>query len=194
MFDFAKEIHEYCKADVQLLKTGCIKFRHDFITDTGIHPFQSCTIAGACMNIMRTSHLKPNSIGRVSVNGYRSLRNYSKKSMEWIRYCEKITGVSYRHAWSVGGEMYLKKEKKNYNGVYYRAQKVYHLLSNDGVEVPDVHHVNDDCLYVIIASYVTTHARLEFYNYLEQLKDRALYCDTDSVIYRHSGRIQSTIK
>ena len=38
---------------------------------------------------------------------------------------------------------------------------------------------------VIIASYVTTHAILELYSYLEQLKDRALYCDTDSVIYRH---------
>ena len=38
---------------------------------------------------------------------------------------------------------------------------------------------------VIISSYVTTHARLELYSYLEQLKDRALYCDTDSVIYRH---------
>ena len=36
-----------------------------------------------------------------------------------------------------------------------------------------------------IASYVTTHARLELYTYLEQLKDRALYCDTDTVIYRH---------
>ena len=36
---------------------------------------------------------------------------------------------------------------------------------------------------VIIASYVTTHVRLELYSYLEQLKDRALYCDTDSVIY-----------
>ena len=104
VFDFAKEIHEYCKADVQLLKSGCIKFRNAFITDTGIDPFQSCTIAGACMNILRTSHLKPNSIARFPVNGYRSLRNYSNKSMEWITYCEKITGVSYRHAWSVGGE------------------------------------------------------------------------------------------
>ena len=76
------------------------------------------------------------------------------------------------------------------------------MLSDDGFEVSDVHHVNDDCLYVsykkskefqtpalntnvIIASYVTTHARLELYSYLEQLKERALYCDTDSVIYRH---------
>ena len=38
---------------------------------------------------------------------------------------------------------------------------------------------------VIIASYVTTHARLERYSYLEQLKDRALHCDTDYVIHRH---------
>ena len=34
---------------------------------------------------------------------------------------------------------------------------------------------------VIIASYI----RFKLYSYLEQLKDRALYCDTDSVIYRH---------
>ena len=76
------------------------------------------------------------------------------------------------------------------------------MLSDDGFEVSDVHHVNDDCLYVSykkskefqtpslntnvsIASYVTTHARLELYSYVEQLKDRALYCDTDSVIYIH---------
>ena len=38
---------------------------------------------------------------------------------------------------------------------------------------------------VIIASYVTTHARLELYSYLERLEDRALYCDTDLIIYRH---------
>ena len=94
-----------------MLRLGCIKFRNAIITDTGIDPFQSCTIACACMNVLRTSHLKPNSIGRVAVNGYRSRSNYSNKSMEWITYCEKITGVSYRHAWSVGGEMYLKKVK-----------------------------------------------------------------------------------
>ena len=26
--------------------------------------------------------------------------------------------------------------------------RVYHLLSDDGFEVSDLHHVNDDCLYV----------------------------------------------
>ena len=79
---FAKELREYCKADAPLLKSGCIKFINVVITDTGIDPFQSCTIACACKSVLRISHLKPNSIARVPVNGYRSLRNYSTKSME----------------------------------------------------------------------------------------------------------------
>ena len=54
VFDFAKEIHDFCKADVQLLKSGCIQFRKTFITDTGIDPFQSCTIAGACRNVLKS--------------------------------------------------------------------------------------------------------------------------------------------
>ena len=81
-FEFAKELHEYCKADVQLLKSRCIEFRNGFITDTAIYPFQSCTNAGVCINVLRTSHPNPNSIGRVPFNGYRSLKNYSNKSME----------------------------------------------------------------------------------------------------------------
>ena len=118
MFDFAKGIHEYCKSDVQLLKSCFINFRNGFITDTIIDPFQSCIIAGACMTVLRTSHLKQNPIGRVPVNGYHPLRYYSNKSMEWISYCENITGVSYHHAWSVGGDMYLKEAKALANAYY----------------------------------------------------------------------------
>ena len=36
-----------------------------------------------------------------------------------------------------------------------------------------------------IASMTTSHARLHLYSVLKTLKDRALYCDTDSVIYEH---------
>ena len=78
-------------------------------------------------------------------------------------------------------------------------RKLFELISDDTYDVSDVQIINDDCLYVtykkskefqtpalntnvIIASYVTTHARLELYSYLERLEDRALYCDTDSII------------
>ena len=36
---------------------------------------------------------------------------------------------------------------------------------------------------VVIAAYTTTRARLKLYSYLEQLGPRALYADTDSVVY-----------
>ena len=102
-----------------LLKSGCMKFKASFLADTGIDPFRSCTIASACMHVFRTSHLKEKTIARVPPNGYRSMRNYSNKSMGWITYCEKITSVRYKHAWS-GGEMYLK-DAKLWADAYYES-------------------------------------------------------------------------
>jgi len=54
-------------------------------------------------------------------------------------------------------------------GVTYKRQ-------NDFVEV--MNNTNP-----IIAAYTTAHARLKLYEYIEQLGDRVLYFDTDSVIY-----------
>ena len=64
-----REIHEYCTDDVALLKSDCRKFRALFLGDTGIDRFHSCTIAGACMHVFYTSHLKENTITRVPPNG-----------------------------------------------------------------------------------------------------------------------------
>ena len=48
----------------------------------------------------------------------------------------------------------------------------------DEVHVPTLRHTND-----VIGSYVTTGARLHLYQYLDKLQQRALYTDTDSVIF-----------
>ena len=52
-FIFDREIHQYCTADVALLKSGCMKFRASFLLDTEIDPFHSYTIAGACTQTSR---------------------------------------------------------------------------------------------------------------------------------------------
>jgi hypothetical protein len=44
--------------------------------------------------------------------------------------------------------------------------------------IPVLRHTNE-----VISAYVTTRARLKLYKYLDLLKERAIYCDTDSVIY-----------
>jgi hypothetical protein len=44
--------------------------------------------------------------------------------------------------------------------------------------MPVLRHTNE-----VMVAYVTTGARLKLYTYLDALKERAIYCDTDSVIY-----------
>jgi hypothetical protein len=44
---------------------------------------------------------------------------------------------------------------------------------------------------VSVAAYVTTQPRLKLYQYLRELGESVLYCDTDSVIYIHKvGEVQ----
>ena len=82
-------------------------------------------------------------------------------------------------------------------------REFFNLMCSDKYDVHECHFVDDECAYLtyknaqgfeepppntnaVIASYVTSHARLELYKYLEQLGERVLYCDTDSIIYRSS--------
>ena len=74
------------------------------------------------------------------------------------------------------------------------------LLSSDEQEVTHLHFINEnrvemrwrytkdfiqasDKTNVVVAAYTTAQARLKLYNYLEQLNERALYCDTDSIVF-----------
>jgi hypothetical protein len=45
-------------------------------------------------------------------------------------------------------------------------------------DVPILRHTND-----VIGSYVTAGGRIHLYSYIDTLQERALYSDTDSVIY-----------
>ena len=52
VFDFKKELKEYCRSDVDIL---LMKFREDFITLEIIDPFQFITIASVCSTIYRSN-------------------------------------------------------------------------------------------------------------------------------------------
>jgi hypothetical protein len=59
----------------------------------------------------------------------------------------------------------------------------------DADSVPNLPHNND-----VIGSFVTAGARIHLYGYLDRLGDRALYCDTDSVIYVHPKNQPSLVE
>jgi len=44
--------------------------------------------------------------------------------------------------------------------------------------VPSLRHTNE-----VIGAYVTGGARIHLYSYLDRSQDKAIYCDTDSVLY-----------
>lgn len=77
-FDFQKEILEYCRSDVDILRNACLKFREIILAVTGssetdfdmegkilgfrggIDPFNQITIAGVCMKIFKVKFLPEN--------------------------------------------------------------------------------------------------------------------------------------
>ncbi|CAG2214664.1 unnamed protein product [Mytilus edulis] len=80
------------------------------------------------------------------------------------------------------------------------AATYFDILTSDGQEVKDVSFVSEEMVRlqwinnekfveesgktnVVIAAYTTAQARLQLYKYLENLGDRSLYCDTDSIIF-----------
>jgi len=44
--------------------------------------------------------------------------------------------------------------------------------------IPNLRHTNE-----VIGAYVTAATRLKLYSYLDRSGERALYCDTDSVLF-----------
>ena len=90
--------------------------------------------------------------------------------------------------------------------------ELYRFLATPGIEVTNLLFASDEVVWItwrfreeeiidslphtneVIGAYVTTGARLKLYSYLEMLGNRALYCDTDSVIYVASKTEASPIK
>ena len=78
--------------------------------------------------------------------------------------------------------------------------KFYEVIGSDETLIKGIHIVNENIVLlqhqkegmfqeelpntnVAVAAYVTSYARLELYSHMEHLKERLVYCDTDSVIF-----------
>jgi len=93
-----------------------------------------------------------------------------------------------------------QRENQSKSTFVRQPKELYDLLTNNAIYINSVREINDEVLIVnweykeeavdtlstvnvCIAAYTTAHARLKLYSYLEELQDRVLYYDTDSVIY-----------
>ena len=104
IFDFKKEILEYCRSDVDILKRGIRKLREDFIQLENIDPLRHITIASICMTIYHSNYMPKKTIAILPE--YAKTDNFSKMSIMWLNYMSN--GNIIKHALK-GGEKELIK-------------------------------------------------------------------------------------
>ncbi|KAL9977373.1 hypothetical protein ACROYT_G014765 [Oculina patagonica] len=109
VFDFKKEIVEYCRSDVDILRRCMLKFRQDFINEENIDPLKYITIAGVCMAIYRGNYMPKNTIA--VVDNVVQTENHSAVSIAWLDYIAEKNNIKIQHALE-GGEKVINNKLK----------------------------------------------------------------------------------
>ena len=109
IFDFQKEIIEYCQSDVNILRRGMMKLREDFIQLENIDCLKYITIASVCMMIYHGNYMPKETITIVPESV--KTNNFSKMSIMWLNYVSN--GVNIQHALN-GSEKKLTIDNKTY--------------------------------------------------------------------------------
>ena len=131
LFDFRKELLEYCQSDVELLKKGCEAFVEKFSQEAHFNPFEKCmTIAAACNLYWRRSILEDTPAAKIAVRPLRGWRgaqiNQSNAALQWLAYEESLLplggdGDQIKHArnggekkvWTSKGQEFVDGWNKN---------------------------------------------------------------------------------
>ena len=103
VFDFRKEIIEYCRSDVDILAKCCLLYREMFKDETGIDPFdKALTIASYCHQVYRTNFLQKDTIAILS-HARQLKTKQSIEAIKWLSYTAEKEDIRIQHVRN-GGE------------------------------------------------------------------------------------------
>ena len=102
VFDFQKELLEYCESDVKLLKEGCLTFKRLFEKETNFDPFNHITIASACNRDLRQNRMEANTIASEPLYGWQLKTNQSKVAMEYLLWQQSQISRRIQHVGNDG--------------------------------------------------------------------------------------------
>nr|CAI5856595.1 unnamed protein product [Callosobruchus analis] len=213
VFDFQKEIVDYCISDVNVLQQACLKFSQIMLKEGNVDPFtEAITLPGACNKIFRRNFLEPETIGiipkAVTLRIVRVLQrpimcrtwpSIWKKCPEEIEVNPGGRQIGKSVITSFWGKL-GQRENQAKTSIVNDIDEFFDIPSRPFLEVNNIYPVNDETLIVnwqykyesyqilpsvsvTLAAYTTAQARLRLHYFLEQLGDRVLYFDTDSIAY-----------
>jgi len=70
VYDFKKELYEYCNSDVDILKRSLEIYVNDAVSTNGINPLSCSTIASYCLRVFRTNYMNENQIAVLTKEEY----------------------------------------------------------------------------------------------------------------------------
>ena len=104
VFRFRKELEEYCRSDVDILRRACGKFRSLFIELCQFDPFtEAVTISQAAVKIWPKDFMPTETVAIIPAQGYPNEKKFSIKGVRWVQSMAIKTGRRIQHALN-GGE------------------------------------------------------------------------------------------
>jgi hypothetical protein len=87
VFNFRRELIDYCISDVTILRQACHSFRKLFTQIAGFDPMFNCiTLSSACMAAFRRNFLPEGKIGIVPPGGYHGRGKQSHIALQWLDF------------------------------------------------------------------------------------------------------------
>ena len=100
VFNLKKELKEYCRSDVDILRRIYDENQRRFRNSGNIDPLQYITIASVCSTIYQSNYMPSDSIA--IQKDVTSEEKYSEKSINWLDWLGKKDGMKIQHALNRG--------------------------------------------------------------------------------------------
>ena len=128
IFNFKKELIEYCKNDVDILLKSMKVFQKLFSDTTGIDPLTRCfTLASIGLETFKSKFLKENTLAQTPrFSEYRLLKNHSKEGDIWLDWVSKENNIYITREYKIGTKVVDGFDIENdtiyeYFGCYFHA-------------------------------------------------------------------------
>lgn len=192
LFDFGKEIVEYCRSDVQILMISMLKFVKLFSSITGINPItRGFTLASIAMEVFRAKMLLPMSLAVTPTLGY-AARKHSVIGSCWLDFQQKKQGQPIPREYRIGNffaDGFIPETKQVFEfwGCYFHGCPVCYPDRSQDVRIGD-QSINVQTLYekVELKRLYYTHRGFKLEEIWEHELDKKDSYIADRIEYYHS--------